>query len=234
MIGGRTPLYVEYGKHPTLPTDLHEAIRQDEVDQSIEDRVTRLENLRHDVHDTIVERRTRAADYYNANRRVASALIKPGAKAWLDLSGISLTQFNLRPSPKWNPVFYGPFVVLSQPSPNSFRLKLPEDARIHDVFHVARLRPHQDAQFIRRKSNPFPKMLRGEEEFEIERILDHDFKHGIQWYLISWKGWSEVYESTWETRSDLMKNARRIVLSYEKEKNISLEEPERRKTRKRK
>eukprot|EP01050_Picozoa_sp_SAG11_P005729 SAG11_NODE_414_length_9684_cov_7.947522_1_plen_2392_part_00 len=234
MIGGRTPLYVEYGKHPTLPIDLHEAIRQDEVDQSIEDRVTRLENLRHDVHDTIVERRTRAADYYNANRRVASALIKPGAKAWLDLSGISLTQFNLRPSPKWNPVFYGPFVVLSQPSPNSFRLKLPEDARIHDVFHVARLRPHQDAQFIRRKSNPFPKMLRGEEEFEIERILDHDFKHGIQWYLISWKGWSEVYESTWETRSDLMKNARRIVLSYEKEKNISLEEPERRKTRKRK
>ena len=125
-------------------------------------------------------------------------------------------------------------MVLSQPSPNSFRIKLPEDARIHDVFHVARLRPHQDAQFIRRKSNPFPKMLRGEEEFEIERILDHDFKHGIQWYLISWKGWSEVYESTWETRSDLMKNARRIVLSCEKEKSISLEEPERRKTRKRK
>jgi hypothetical protein len=48
-------------------------------------------------------------------------------KAWLNISGISLNDLNLRPAPKLNPRFYGPFLVVSQPGQNRFRLKLPDD-----------------------------------------------------------------------------------------------------------
>ena len=92
--------------------------------EDIDSRITRLENLRHDVYDMIQQRRSKAAAHYNEHRRVASELLKPGAKAYLDLAGISLTQFNLRPSAKWNPKFYGPFLVVSQTGPNSFRLRM--------------------------------------------------------------------------------------------------------------
>ena len=56
-----------------------------------------------------------------------------------------------------------------------------------------------------RKSNPFPKTLKGEGTYEIERIIDHDFKFGTQWYKVAWKGYSEVYDSTWEPREELVK-----------------------------
>ena len=66
-------------------------------------------------------------------------------------------------------------------------------------------------------------------ESESERIVDHDFKFGTQWYKVAWKGWSEVYDSTWEPRSDMMKKAAKAVLKYEKENDISKEKPDRRK-----
>ena len=71
------------------------------------------------------------------------------------------------------------------------------------------LRPHTDPEFVRRKANPLPKILEGAEIYEIERIIDHDFKFGTQWYKIAWKGFSEIYESTWEPRHELMKMPRR-------------------------
>ena len=124
-------------------------------------------------------------------------------------------------------------MVLSQSGPNSFRLKLPEDSRIHDIFHVSRLKPHTDPDMYRRRKNPLPTMLRGEEQYEIERIVDHDHKFGVQWFKIAWKGWSEVYYSTWEPREELMKNASKLVERYEKEHGLTDSQPIKRKPKKR-
>ena len=143
-VGGRSPLFVEIGQHPLRPLDLHTAMPQQDAVEEIDSRITRLENLRHDVYVTIQQRCAHVAAYYNEHRRVVSELLKPGAKAHLDLAGISLTQFNLWPSAKWNPNFFGPFLVVSRTGPNSFRLKLPEDSRIHDTFHVSQLKPYKD------------------------------------------------------------------------------------------
>jgi len=81
--------------------------------------------------------------------------------------------------------------------------------------------------------NSVPKMLRGEKHFEIERLVDHDFKFGVQWFKVAWKGWSEVYDSTWEPREELMKNASKLVTKYEQEHGLTRAEPIRRKPKRR-
>lgn len=230
-IGGRSPLFVEMGQHPLRPLDLHSAMPDNQSDEDIDSRIVRLKNLRFEVYDMIQQRRASAAAYYNEQRWVVSALLKPGAKTWLDLGGISLTQFNLRPSAKLNPNYFGPFLVLSQSSPNSFRIQLPVDSKIHDVFHVSRLKPWKDPEVCRRKTRLIPAVLQGETEYEIERIVDHDYKFGTQWYKVAWKDWSEVYDSTWAPRSELVKNAEKTVLKYEKEHGLKADAPVRRKTK---
>ena len=105
------------------------------------------------------------------------------------------------------------------------------DSKIHDVFHVSRLKPWKDPEVCRRTARPLPAELRGETEYEIERIVDHDYKFGTQWYKVAWKGWSEVYDSTWEPRDELVKNARRLVSKYDEEHGITADAPERRKTK---
>ena len=67
-----------------------------------------------------------------------------------------------------------------------------------------------------------PKNLGGVEKYEIERIIDHDHKYGNHWYKISWKGYSEIYESTWEPREELIKDAKKLVLDYEKTNKIGI------------
>ena len=62
----------------------------------------------------------------------------------------------------------------------------------------------------------------GVEKYEIERIIDHDYKYGNQWYKISWKGYSEIYESTWEPREELIKDAKKLILDYEKTNKIGI------------
>ena len=158
----------------------------------------------------------RASSVATAPRREIDKRLKVGAKAWLDLDGINLEQFNLRPSPKMNPLFYGPYEIISRPRTNSFRLKLPKGCRIHDVFSVSRLKAYRDPAFLGRKPLALPTELFEDREYELQDILDHDFKYGQWWFLVHWKGYSPIYESTWETRDSLVENAKSTLQYYEK------------------
>lgn len=56
-LGGRSPLFVEHGQNPLRPLDLHAAMPKMIQDEDIDSRITRLENLRHEVYETIQRRR---------------------------------------------------------------------------------------------------------------------------------------------------------------------------------
>ena len=146
---------------------------------------------------------------------------------WLNLAGIALNRFNLRPCPKLNPKYYGPFEIVAQPGPLRFKLKMPGDSFIHDTFHVARLKPYNDPALVRHGSRPLPNDYRRQDsdathdtEYEVEGILDHDNIRGTRWYLVHWKGYDEVHESTWEKRGALTATARKILLKYEQQHPI--------------
>ena len=140
-----------------------------------------------------------------------------------------MSRFNLRPCPKLNPRYYGPYKVLAQPGVNRYKLQLPDDCYIHDTFSSDRLKPYHDPSMVKfkGKSLPLDAKFTGDAddaddvEYEIDKILDWDVMRKEIWYLVAWKGYDEVHESTWESRKRLVKDARKIVLKYDSENGVT-------------
>jgi hypothetical protein len=89
-------------------------------------------------------------------------------------------------------------------SPVNYRLKLPTQWSIHDVFHtdlltLYRKMPTHGANYQR----PPPDLVEGVEEYEVERVLDScRYGHGRKLqYLIAWKGYPDA-DNQWVSWDD--------------------------------
>ena len=72
-------------------------------------------------------------------------------------------------------------------------------------------RPQVEKQ---RKTPPKPVIIEGEEEFEVEKILNKRTVRGKEKFLVRWKGYM-AEEDIWENRENL-KNAKELVEEFEK------------------
>ena len=59
---------------------------------------------------------------------------------------------------------------------------------------------------------PPPEVVEGEEEYEVEAIIDHKREKGTWWYLIKWKGYGPE-SNTWEPRQNIT-HAEKILKAY--------------------
>ena len=57
-------------------------------------------------------------------------------------------------------------------------------------------------------------------DYEISRIVDYKYQFGQQFYLVAFKGYSEVNDTMWFRRDILMKDAKKLVLRYEAKNKI--------------
>jgi hypothetical protein len=83
--------------------------------------------------------------------------------------------------------FLGPFQVIAMRGKNAYELALSKSyGRIHSTFHVALLKPYQ-----RHKGVELPEAveIEGEEEWEVERILNTRVTHKKRMFLVRWKGY---------------------------------------------
>jgi hypothetical protein len=115
---------------------------------------------------------------------------KIGDQVWLEGRHLHTNQ----PTAKLAPKHHGPFKVVQVMSPINYRLELPTQWSIHDVFHTDLLTPYREtpthgANYQR----PPPDLVDGVEEYEVKRVLD-SCRHGhgckLQ-YLIVWKGYPD-------------------------------------------
>jgi hypothetical protein len=85
--------------------------------------------------------------------------------------------------------------------------------RVHPVFHISLLYGHPTDEFGRRPNPPPPVVTpEGEEEYEVEKILNSR-KVGRQLqYLICWKGYGPE-EDTWQPKADVV-NAPKLVRRF--------------------
>ena len=146
--------------------------------------------------------------------------------------------------------YCGPFRVIKVVSPLAYQLDLPGQWKIHDVFHVSLLKPYKPrgsvSQYI-----PLPELVEGEEEHEIESIVEHRIKEfkrrgrgltTIRSFFVKWKHFSDEHDQ-WVTEKDMTADftIRNTLLDeYCKSHNIPLtiiksarSAPVRRKTHKR-
>jgi len=77
-----------------------------------------------------------------------------------------------------------------------------------------------------KKEMPQPVVIEGEEEWEVEKIMNKRRVQGRDKYLVQWKGCT-TEEDTWESGENL-KNASELVEEFEKEYGREEEEETRR------
>ena len=88
---------------------------------------------------------------------------------------------------------------------NAYKLKLPiAMSRIHPVFNVVKLKPAPEDPIVgrRRRSPPEPVIVDGEQEYEVDEILDSRLRNTKLQFLVSWKGYGRE-ENSWVSEQDL-------------------------------
>ena len=125
----------------------------------------------------------------SANRKRRSApIFSRGQKVWLSRRHVGST----RPSSKLDVRRLGLFPVIGQIGTSSYRLELPSSLKIHPVFHVSLLEPHNPNTFPGRVvAPPPPVVVDGAPEHEVATVLDSKIVRGQLFYLVDWVGYDE-------------------------------------------
>ena len=119
----------------------------------------------------------------------------------------------------------GLFEILERISSVTYKLDLPARMRIYPVQHIAMLEPaHGDATPPTYETDTY----RGQEEdeWEVQRIMNHDQVDEQLWYEVKWAGYTET---TWEPKENL-KNAMEKVEEYYKKVGQATQKRKGRKT----
>ena len=68
--------------------------------------------------------------------------------------------------------FVGPYRIKKIISSNAVELKLPSTVKIHSIVNISRIQRYVGQIEGQRKEQPTPVIIEGEEEWEVERILN--------------------------------------------------------------
>ena len=118
--------------------------------------------------------------------------------------------------------FVGPYKIKKIVLLNAVELELPSTIKIHSVVNVSRIQRYVEQVEGQRKEQPAPVIIEGEEEWEVERILNKWQIQGKDKYLVQWKGFM-AESDTWEGRENL-ENAKEAVKEYKKEYQQDMED----------
>lgn len=203
----QTPAFALMGYHPQRLINLADEVPGGEV-PSARERIEIVEKQRAELSDRWRRAVEYQAKWYNKKHTPMRFKIDD----WVMLSTKNLVQ--RRPSKKLADRYVGPFQITKIIGEQAYKLRLPEKWQIHPVFHVSLLEPYRRRHGEDPAQHAEPITLdSGEEEWEVEEILDKRVRYHSDWYLVKWKGWP-MAESTWVKASD-MANAKDLVHEYE-------------------
>jgi hypothetical protein len=191
---GMSPFFANHGRNPTITGTPEKASLVPEAKEQGKIILTAQEEAQAAL--TLVKERDKV--YFD--RKHDEAKIGVGDKVWLSHEHIGTN----RPSIKLSHKCLGPFEVEAAIGKNAFQLKLPSSIKVHPVFHASRLALWKPDQIPGRTSEPPPPITtpEGEEEYEVEEILDAKVDKGVLRYHVKWKGY-DMSNNTWERKENL-------------------------------
>jgi transposase InsO family protein len=178
-----SPFFANYGFHPKWISEVPGADNRSEV-------AVDIASVHKECALNIAAANESFARFYNEHRTQAPEY-QVGDKVWLSMKDIKTK----RPSKKLDWKFTGPYVVEGKVGSHAYRLTLPTSAKIHNVFHVARLEPFKEGA-IEDVEPPKALEVDGQEEYEVEEIVKERTvgkgRRARVEYLVRWRG----YEGT--------------------------------------
>ena len=148
--------------------------------------------------------------YANQTRR-EEPIYHVGDKVMLNSQNLRKRLKRTGKSAKFYPRFVGPFrIAKAEPGTSNYTLELPaEYASIHPKFHVKLLKPfveNDPDRFPLREPPRPPPIVPGDNQYEVDRILEHrERRNGRRFlteYLVRWTGYGEEDDS-WVLEDDV-------------------------------
>jgi hypothetical protein len=208
----KSPNEILYGFNLCTPLDnaIVSEVSHDAPDKVAVDRLI----ARGDAEDSAKHTAFHIARHYN--RKHKDVEFEKGSIVFLRLG----TGYKLKgiPKQKIGMQRVSPFRIIDRVSRLAYKLELSANWQIHPVISVVQLEPAPSDPFDRAVEPPPAIEVDGEEEFEIDAILESMIrgrKRNLH-YLIRWKGWGPEHDS-WIPASELA-HARDLVDEFERQK----------------
>ena len=148
-----------------------------------------------------------------ADKKRRDLQFEQGDFVWLSTVNLQVPAgFTRKLLPKW----LGPYEILAVVSPVAYKMQLPARySRMHDVFHVSLLKPHDGP--VKAGREPF---FHSEDtvEYEVAAILRHRGTKSRREFLVRWLGYPD-HDATWEPEGHL-DHAEDILRSYKEENGL--------------
>jgi hypothetical protein len=126
-------------------------------------------------------------------------------------------KLKVRQDTKLLPKYVGPVTIVKKVGRVAYKLDLPPQWRVHDVFHVSLLK-----RFVARGEQgfvaapPVDWLSIDDPLYEVEAILDHDDStlrgKPLKRYLVKWEGYDHLHNS-WERETNLV-NCDEVLEAY--------------------
>ena len=205
---GVNPFYVLYGQECRTPIKLSTPNTRFE---SINTIIREMNEIRESSKLAMKSAHDKAK--HSADNKRIFREFEVGDKMFLKV-GPNRSRLKLRKSRKLSPRFCGPFEILKWIGKVAYELKLPEDWKIHDVFHVELLKNNvSNPNHILRelpKVVPKRKLL-----VELEDILKIENQHlrykTFRRFYVKWKEYPGE-EASWEREVDFRRDYPNFVI----------------------
>ena len=213
-----TPFYLNYGQNPLTPANLQipkvDNPRAMELTSTLQGRLKLAKACMH-----AAQQRQKA--YADQKRRDVEFSVG---------QQVLLSSKNIRVkgpiTPKLMPKWIGPFSIAKRIGKLAYKLDLPSNMRIHNVFHVSLLKEYRSDGTV--QPPPVELLENNDVEFEVDMILghrDHIIRKtrsksssktkttSVRQYLVQWTGYGPEH-STWEPETELMRKCSILIDAY--------------------
>jgi predicted aspartyl protease len=206
-----SPFLANYGWHPRFVETLA-PLRKSRPNGPALDFAHQLAELHSVLRTELGLAQNRQAEYADASRSPAPRYL-PGDQVWLSSKHFRTE----RPCRKLDHKFLGPFEVVGSVGTHAYRLKFPKSIKRHPVVHVSEIEPASNDPLPGQvHAPPPPVVIDGEEEWEVEEVVDSRRRYRKLEYKVKWVG---DEEATWQPAGDLEHAADMVELFHQKYPN---------------